>query len=215
MNLQGVDVEGIRSELGTYVEQTTPRNASSGTFITTKCLAACGRPRAIVLSERILPILERLSPRWRDENEADRDFEFGQMRDASQRLLARIDSSDEIAKMLEGHDASPCLSAGEMHTLVWRAASAQWATGHRHEAVLAAAKAVNSRLQEKLDRRDLSEAKLVQEALSEKPAEPGRPRLRFGSIEDEQTRESMRRGVMGFGAGCFQAIRNPVGPPER
>ncbi len=98
-----------------------------------------------------------------------------------------------------------------MHELVWQAASAQWATGHRHESVLAAAKAVNSQLQAKLGRRDLSEVKLVREALSEKAPEPGKPRLRFPSIDDEQTRESMRQGVMGFGAGCFQAIRNPVG----
>lgn len=69
----------------------------------------------------------------------------------------------------------------------------------------------NSRLQEKLNRRDLSEVKLVREALSDKPPEPGKPRLRFPDVGDEQTRESMRQGVMGFGAGCFQAIRNPVG----
>jgi Protein of unknown function (Hypoth_ymh) len=69
-----------------------------------------------------------------------------------------------------------------MHELVWRAASAQRATGHRHEAVLAAAKAVNSRLQEKLGRRDLSEVKLVREAFSEKDAEPGKARLRIPNI---------------------------------
>lgn len=97
-----------------------------------------------------------------------------------------------------------------MHEVVWGAASTQWSTGHRHEAVLAAAKAVNSRLQEKLNRRDVSEAKLVREAFSEK-AESGKPRLRFAHIDDEQTRESMRQGVMSFGDGCFQAIRNPVG----
>src|SRR6478735_5417262 len=103
------------------------------------------------------------------------------------------------------------LGFGGMHDLVWQAASVQWSTGHRHEAVLAAAKAANSRLQEKLGRRDLSEVKLVREALSDKAAELGRPRLRFPHISDDQTRESMRQGVMGFGAGCFQAIRNPVG----
>jgi hypothetical protein len=83
--------------------------------------------------------------------------------------------------------------------------------GHRHEAVLAAAKAVNSMLQAKLDRRDASDTQLVREAFSESDPAAGRPRLRFPKIEDEQTRESMRQGVMGFGAGCFQAIRNPVG----
>ena len=113
--------------------------------------------------------------------------------------------------MFAQHDAAPRLSAGQMHELVWRAASAQWSTGHPHEAVLAAAKAASSRLQEKLGRRDLSDVKLVQEASSEKSPEPGRPRLRFAEIADEQTRESMRQGVMSFGIGCFRAVRNPVG----
>lgn len=66
--------------------------------------------------------------------------------------------------MLAGFDASPQLSAQQLHALVWSAASAQWTTGHRNEAVLAGAKAVNSMLQAKLGRRVISEVKLIQEA---------------------------------------------------
>ena len=69
-------------------------------------------------------------------------------------------------------------------------------------------------LQSKLGRRDVSESKLVQEAFSERPPADGRPRLRYPAIEDEQTRDSMRQGVLDFGLeclGCFRAIRNPVG----
>ncbi len=66
-------------------------------------------------------------------------------------------------------------------------------------------------LQERLDRRDVSDVKLVREAFSESPAASSKLRLRFSRIEDDQTRESMRQGVMSFGVGCFQAIRNPVG----
>jgi uncharacterized protein (TIGR02391 family) len=211
LNLRGVDVDRVKAELTAFVHETAPRNLSSGMSITKRSAPTCGRQRAIELSERVIPILDRLYPEWRTENERDAHFEFASERDACSRLLARIASREEIDGLFAEHDDAPQLSAGRMHELVWRAASAQWATGHRHEAVLAAAKAVNSRLQEKLGRRDLSEAKLVREALSEKDAEPGKPRLRFPDIEDEQTRESMRQGVMGFGAGCFQAIRNPVG----
>lgn len=48
---------------------------------------------------------------------------------------------------------------------------------------------------------------------SSKPAESGKPRLRFKGFADEQTRESLRQGAMDFGAGCFAAIaiRNPSG----
>ena len=66
-------------------------------------------------------------------------------------------------------------------------------------------------LQTKLGRRDLSDVKLAREAFSEKDPKEGQSRLRFPAITDEQTQESMRQGVMSFGAGCFQAIRNPVG----
>ncbi len=163
------------------------------------------------MSERIIPILDRLYPAWRHENEPSSQFEFQAERDACSRLLSRIASHEEITGLFAEHDDAPQLSAGHLHPLIWTAASAQWSTGHRHEAVLAAAKAVNSRLQEKLGRRDLSDLKLVREAFGEKPPEPGRPRLRFPQIADEQTRKSMREGAMSFGAGCFQAIRNPLG----
>jgi len=95
---------------------------------------------------------------------------------------------------LRGRHASPTLSAARLHSKVWASASAQWQTGHRHEAVLAASKTVNSMLQAKLGRRDLAEVKLVQEAFSEKEPMPRKPRLRFPEIEDEQTRESIRMG---------------------
>lgn len=103
------------------------------------------------------------------------------------------------------------ISAARLHPLIWSAASAQWSTGHRHEAVLAAAKAVNSFLQSKTRRRDVSETTLIREAFGDKPPAPGKPRLRYRTIADAQTAESMRVGVMAFGAGCFGAIRNPIG----
>jgi hypothetical protein len=159
----------------------------------------------------VIPILDRLYSSWRDKNPGNAYFEFKPERDACLRLLARVDSYEEIDGLFEGVDDAPQLSANKMHAQVWQAASVQWSTGHRHEAVLAAAKAVNSGLQAKLDRRDISEVKLIRDALSEKPPVSGRPRLRFPDVADEQTRDSIRQGVLSFGAGCFQAIRNPIG----
>ena len=211
LNLRGVDVDRVKQELGSFVAEAVPRNASGDGYITPHNDPACGRQRALALSERVIPILDRLYPEWRDENEKDEYFEFASELDASSRLLSRIESNEEIVELFTEHDEGPQLSASRMHELVWGAASAQWSTGHRHEAVLAAAKAVNSRLQEKLDRRDVSEAKLVRGAFTDKAAESGKPRLRFAHIDDEQTLESMRQGLMSCGAGCFQAIRNPVG----
>ena len=203
MDLRGVDVDGVRSELERFVSEAEPRTASGGGVLTSRSLPACGRARALELSERVRPILDRLCPAWRDENAPSKNFEFRAERDASSRLLARIASRAEINGLFIEHDDAPKLSASQLHSLVWRAASAQWSTGHRHEAVLAAAKAVNSQLQRKLERRDLSEAKLVREAFSEKPAEPGRPRLRVTGVQDHQTQESLRQGVMAFWRRLF------------
>jgi hypothetical protein len=138
------------------------------------------------LTERVRPILDSLYPVWRDENRENKNFEFQAERDACQLLRARIASHEEIRAMLAGLDATPQLSASQLHELVWRAASAQWSTSHFQEAVLAAAKAVNSMLQNKLDRRYLSDVKLVREAFADSDPAPGRPRLRFNRVVDDQ-----------------------------
>lgn len=210
-SVDGVNIAGVTTELETFVRDAAPENGSGDGFVTTVSYARCGRPTAIKLAERVRPILNRLYPEWRDENPASRSFEFAPEHDASQRLLERLRSRTEIEELLGDPDPAPRLDAGRLHPLVWKAASVQWATGHLHEAVLAASKAVNSLLQNKLGRRDVSEVKLIREAFTDKPPKSGAPRLRFGSIEDEQTRDSLRDGAMNFGAGCFQAIRNPVG----
>ena len=118
---------------------------------------------------------------------------------------------NEVNDRLGGADQSPRITASSLHHLIWQAAETQWTLGQRHEVVLAAAKAVNSQLQAKVSRRDVSDADLVRQAFSDKPPEPAKPRLRFNAIDDDQTRESVRGGALEFGAGCFRAIRNPVG----
>jgi hypothetical protein len=211
MNLTGVDVGWVKDQLANFVSRTRPVNQSGNGFITTRTSPECGRAEAIQLTETVRPILDRLYPEWRSENAGSTNNEFKSERDGSQRLLARLESHEEVSKRLGGMDGSPNVTTRGMHPLIWSAAQAQWSTGHRHEAVLAAAKAVNSHLQAKLDRRDISESDLIRQALSKDDPQPRKARLRFTAIADEQTRESVRQGVMNFGAGCFGAIRNPVG----
>lgn len=211
VNLNGVDVDWVREQLQRFIEETQPVNQSNNMVVTARTAPACGRPRAIELVETARPILTRLYPEWRSENPTSSNDEFRSERDAARRLLARLATHADVASRLGSLDTSPRVLASSMHPLIWAAAQAQWLTGHRHEAVLAAAKAVNSALQSKLGRRDSSEQDLVRQAFSSDPPSPGRPRLRFLAIADAQTRESMRQGVMNFGAGCFGAIRNPLG----
>jgi hypothetical protein len=202
----GVNREAIIAELESFVTQTAPQ-AGRNMYREPRC----GYEATKALEERVRPILDALYPEWRAEN-PDNNYEASAAeRSASTRLVSRLRNSDEIDELLSGIDGAPQLAASAFHDLVWRAAAPQWDMDHRHDAVLAAAKAVNSLLQKKLGRRDVSEVKLAQEAFSEKDPTPGEPRLRFPGIPDDQTRESMREGAMSFGVGCFKAIRHPLG----
>ena len=182
-----VDLDGVKMELQRFIDEAVPKNGSGNGFITAQSFATCGRNRAIELTERVRPVLDALYAEWRSENPGNENFEFQSERDASLRLMARIESRKEVETLLGGADSSPRLAAGAMHDLVWGAASAQWSTGHRHEEVLAAAKAVNSMLQAKIGRRDVSEMKLVREDFSDNEPSAGKPRLRFLGVVDEQT----------------------------
>jgi Protein of unknown function (Hypoth_ymh) len=85
-----------------------------------------------------------------------------------------------------------------------------WFAGSRQEAVNAAARSVNARLQQKLDRHDASESALVREAFSLDPPASGRPRLRFPGNRNSDIWRSRQQGGMHLGAGCFSGIRNPA-----
>ena len=213
MTFEGVNVPWVRDELITFLEETQPK-FNEGHSLTTKCT----HYRVIELMEIVKPILDRLYPNWAQENPAvDENDHFNDYeplraeRYAAIRLIVRLDRQAELIENLGGTDTSPQISATRIHPLIWEAASAQWSTGHRHEAVLAAAKAVNSLLQTRTGRRDISEAVLVQQSFSGDAPQPGKPRLRYNHISNDQTAKSMRTGVSEFGAGCFGAIRNPIG----
>lgn len=103
---------------------------------------------------------------------------------------------------------APRLTADELHPWVWRAASSLWETGHRRTAVHAVATSVNARIQTKVDRRDVSDARLVRESFSLMPPKPGRPRLRIAPDDGSETYRSLQEGALSLGVGCFKALRN-------
>jgi hypothetical protein len=106
---------------------------------------------------------------------------------------------------------SPDLAADHLHPWVWEAASPLWYAGSRQEAVHAGARSVNARMQQKCGRDDKSDAALCRELFGLEDPKPNRPRLRFKSYSPgSQTWRSKHQGAMEFGAGCFEAIRNPA-----
>jgi Protein of unknown function (Hypoth_ymh) len=104
-------------------------------------------------------------------------------------------------------EAAPDLAPESLHPWVSDAARKLWESGHRRPAVQAAATAINERLQDKLGRHDLADDKLLQEAFSDKPAQP---RLRIPRDPRAPTVASLQRGAPQFGVGCFWVIRNPA-----
>lgn len=105
---------------------------------------------------------------------------------------------------------SPELAADQFHPWVWEAAAPMRNAGSRQESVHAAARSVNARLQQRLDRHDVADAKLCREAFSLSDAASGHARLRFsGDGTSETWRSRQNRGIQ-FGAGCFEGIRNPA-----
>jgi hypothetical protein len=105
---------------------------------------------------------------------------------------------------------SPDLAAEQFHPWVWDSASSLWLADSRQEAVEAAARSVNARLQQKLNRRDASDTVLCREAYTTKEPAKGKNRLRFSGDRSSETWRSRQQGAMEFGAGCFQGIRNPA-----
>jgi hypothetical protein len=102
----------------------------------------------------------------------------------------------------------PDLAADQFHPWVWEAAMPMWQAGSTQEAVHAAARSVNARLQQKLGRHNTSDAALCRDAFSTGNPAAGHPRLRFAGDRTSNTWRSRQQGGMEFGAGCFEGIRN-------
>jgi hypothetical protein len=139
-------------------------------------------------------------------------------RERTESLLARQGWFVKNGRLVIGEpvrktrDASPpAPKLDELHPMVWDAAESRIRAGQLRDAVMAASRAVNSMLQTKVNRDDISEVKLVQAAFSTSPPASRAWRLRFSDITNEQTRDSVTVGAMNFGVGCFMAIRNPIG----
>ncbi len=84
-----------------------------------------------------------------------------------------------------------------------------WQSGHYRSAVEDAAKKVNAETQNRLERRDVSETRLFQEAFSLDPPKAGRPRLRRMESDGSDTYKSVQRGAMALAEGIYLGIRNP------
>jgi len=123
-----------------------------------------------------------------------------------QYALGVIQTEAETRAMLG--PAAPTMTADALHPEVWIMAAGLWEAGHFRVAVQKAATHLNGSIQDKVNRRDVSDRELVQQAFSTAPPQPGKPRLWWPGNSTDRTVVSMREGILTFSQGVFLAIRN-------
>lgn len=160
-------------------------------------------------------ILTRYLPDWQARIQPPDDYRrsgyrWRDQREAAVLCPAAIQSEAEVQQHLG--DAGPVMTAAELHPWVWEAARPAWEAGLYEDAVDAAARNLNSRLRAKVGRKDIGEADLVAQVFSYKPGDEANPRLRLPLTADvaAKTVSSLYGGIIGFGRGLFQAVRNPL-----
>jgi hypothetical protein len=159
-----------------------------------------------------MPIVEQIADRtwpvWRKHlrRRVSPSWEYEPLVQIAKQLVVMLNRRSELEQNLG--EVGPALSASGMHPDVWDAAKSLWRNGHFGEAVSAAARSVNAKLQSKVARKDASETKLINECFSLDPPRPGVPRLRLMADDGSDTFKNLHGGAMAFGQGCFRAIRN-------
>lgn len=163
----------------------------------------------------LLPIVERIFDRYLPGwNDAPTSYvgpvveTWGEYRSLAIRALTLVRQEEEIERFLG--DAQPTLSSKSLHPWVWDGARSLWGSHHYREGLEAALKKVNAETQNKVHRRDVSEAKLFQESFSTDEPKKGRPRLRLMEPDGSETYESRHRGAMALAEGLYKGLRNPL-----
>ncbi len=160
-------------------------------------------------------ILTRHLPDWQAQVQQPDDYfrpgyRWRDQREAAMLCLAAFEAEAEIEQNLG--DAGPIMTAAGLHPWVWEAARPAWEVGNFEDAVDAAARNLNTRLRSKVGRPDIGEGDLVAHVFSDKQGDEHAPRLRLPLPGDvgNKTISSLYGGIIGFGKGLFQAVRNPL-----
>jgi uncharacterized protein (TIGR02391 family) len=97
-----------------------------------------------------------------------------------------------------------------IHPWVWNAAKDLWESRHWGEAVEAAVKVVNVKLQERVGSREASGTDLVRRAFSVNPPRADETRLRVMEDDGSDTYASAQEGAMHLGEAVFMYWRNTL-----
>lgn len=203
-----MDVEWALAELASFIEATElyrpPDPPGVTNFGDTRRVRG-KRDQIIAAAQVVEPILDRVIPRWREAVPQDASGRWQQHRQAAVRAKAQLQRAAEVTDKLG--DNAPTITASQLHRWVWEGARSLWQSGHYRDAVRAASVKVNAETQNKVNRRDISEATLFNELFGGTAATG---KLILAGDDGGQTAQSFRRGVRAFAEGCYAAIRNPA-----
>jgi hypothetical protein len=163
-------------------------------------------PQRLLLQEVWVRQIENAYAPGLGDYDAHGENDWYTARAAAIHALGLAQSAAEIAEFLR--PTSPALAADTLHDWVWEPAAPLWAAEAYQDAVLAAARTVNRRLQQKLGRHDIGETDLCMQAFDMKAPVEGKPRLRFGGSRTTPTWRARQDGAKYTSAGAFLAIRN-------
>lgn len=104
----------------------------------------------------------------------------------------------------------PVLPMSALDPVVSEPALPLWLAGKYRQAVNDAATSLNSFVQARIGRHDISDKDLMAQAFSDKEPEAGKARLRCPGNPETETVRSQQEGARAFSIGTFQAIRNPA-----
>jgi hypothetical protein len=208
-----IDSDWALQELSRFLEitKTTRRQSqwSSGDFFVRVSGDEAILDAAVVVEQ----ILARVLPNWRTEITRPHDVDRWDTHvEAARRAKVALERQAELREKLG--DGAPQLDAARLHPWVWEGARSLWQSGHFREAVRAAAVKVNAETQNKVRRRNLSEADLFKQAFSSNEPKLGEPRLRIIPNDGSRDFENVHRGARDFASGLYTAIRNPISHSE-
>lgn len=121
--------------------------------------------------------------------------------------LGMLGDMDEWDERL-GYDA-PTFAADQFHPWVWKAAETFWESEHYRAAIAAAAASINAHTQKKIDRKDIHDDDLMNQAFAKQP-NVGQKYLRLPGDPEDKTIKSRNNALRPFAQGCFAGIRNPA-----
>lgn len=124
-----------------------------------------------------------------------------------QRAIGLVVDQEEWAVRLAPD--TPMLRADLLHPWVWDPAKTFWESKHFQKAVDVAANSINAHTQTLIERDDIADADLMNQAFTEKP-KSGEKYLRLPGDPNNKTVKSRNNALRPYAAGCFAGMRNPA-----